>query len=138
ADWLTTNGYVIPAGFASVISAYVYEGFDFLALKLLPGKDVAAMKPVRITTPGAGLALPLRMIAAGVGVTTPLTLWVFGEGRYEPTNFPTFTITEKALTWDWATSSSNYKALRQAGFNLTNGEGWLLETSTPSTMYALS
>src|SRR5512140_3614441 len=131
ADWLATNGYVVPVNFAPVISAYVTEGFDFLALKLLPGKGVTSMKPVRVTTPGAGASLPLRMVAAGVGVTTPITLWVFGEGRYQPTSFPWFVITEDQLVWDFATSSSNYKTLRQAGIDATQGRGWLLETSAP-------
>ena len=110
--WLASHGYVVQTGFDSVINAYVTEGFDFLALKLVPGMGVSSMKPVRITTPGAGGTLPLRMVAAGVGVTTPITLWIFGEGRYQPTNFPTFAITGSELVWDFGSSSSNYKALQ--------------------------
>ena len=91
-DWLTMNGYDIPASVEPTIAAYVNEGFDFLALKLAPGMGVSAMQPVRVTTPGAGLSLPLRMVAAGVGSTVPITLWVLAEGRYAPTNFPTFTV----------------------------------------------
>ncbi|MFT3766374.1 MAG: DUF2330 domain-containing protein [Minicystis sp.] len=138
ADWLTTNGYVIPQGFAPVISAYVSEGFDFLALKLIPGQDVKAMRPVRVSMAGAGASLPLRMIAAGVGVTTPITLWVFGQGRYEPTNFPSFVIAPDQLVWDFATSSSNYKTLRQAGFDAANGKSWLVETSRAFSSYEVS
>jgi MYXO-CTERM domain-containing protein len=137
ADWLTTHGYVIQPDFAPVVSAYIAEGFNFLALKLLPGKDVTSMKPVRVTTPGAGATLPLRMVAAGVGVTTPITLWILGEGRYQPANFPWFLITEQQLVWDFATSSSNYKALRQAGYDATNGRGWLVEASTPFSTYSI-
>jgi hypothetical protein len=137
-DWLTMHGYVIPTGFAPVIGAYITEGFDFLALRLIPGMGITSMKPVRVTSAGAGTSLPLRMIGAGVGVTTPITLWVFGEGRYQPTNFPTFTITEDQVVWDFASSSSNYAALRQAGIDATMGRGWLLETSSPFSMYNLS
>src|SRR5262245_42455064 len=35
-NWLTMNGYNIPADIAPVIDAYVGEAFDFLALKLVP------------------------------------------------------------------------------------------------------
>lgn len=138
ATWLTMHGYVIPSGFAPVINAYINEGFDFLALRLIPGMGVTAMKPVRVTTMGATPVLPLRMVAAGVGVTTPITLWVFGEGRYEPTNFPSFVIGEDQIVWDFASSSSNYAALRQAGFDDTNGRGWLLETSAPFSTYVIA
>ena len=50
-----------------VIDAYVAEGFNFLALKLVPGQGVDSMRPVRVTTPGAAATLPLRMVAAGTG-----------------------------------------------------------------------
>ncbi len=136
-SWLTTNGYDIQPNFAPVVSTYVYEGFDFLAIKLVPGASVTAMQPVRITTPGAGASLPLRMVAAGVGASVPITLWIFGEGRYEATNFPGFLITEDQLVWDFAASSSNYTALKLAGFNRTNGRGWLSEASTPFSEYLL-
>ena len=59
--WLTTNGFNIPAAVQPILDAYVKEGFDFLAMKLLPNQGVQAMRPVRVTTPGASLSLPLRM-----------------------------------------------------------------------------
>ena len=43
------------------IDAYVAEGSDFLVMKLVPGQGVDSMRPVRVTSPGAGLTLPLRM-----------------------------------------------------------------------------
>jgi len=129
--WLTTSGYAIPSAMAPVLAAYVAGGFDFLALKLVPGVAVTAMQPVRVTTPGASPALPLRMVAAGTGATVPITLFVLGEGRYEPTNFPTFTIPAAGLVWDFGTSSSNYAELRTAGFAASGNEGWLLESAGP-------
>jgi hypothetical protein len=136
-SWLSSHGYVVPSGFSTVISAYVTEGFDFLALKLVPGQGVSSMKPVRVSSQGAGASLPLRMVAAGVGVITPITLWIAGEGRYEPTNFPWFVIKESDLTWDFATSSSDYKMVKQGQFNLTNHKGWLIENSAPFSKFQL-
>jgi MYXO-CTERM domain-containing protein len=116
-DWLTGHGYTIPADIQPVVSAYVNEGFDFLAMKLVPGQSVSAIRPVRVTTSGASPGLPLRMMAAGAGDTTVVTLWVVSEGRYEPQNFPSFTVDRSALVWDWDSSSSNYSALVQAGYD---------------------
>ncbi|MGH7440319.1 MAG: DUF2330 domain-containing protein, partial [Polyangiaceae bacterium] len=99
-DWLTAHGYVIPTAVQGILSAYVGEGFDFLAIRLSPGAGVQAMVPISVTTPGASLTLPLRMVAAGTGATVGITLWVIGDGRYEPSNFTPFTVSPGALTWD--------------------------------------
>lgn len=131
--WLTMHGYAIPTDVKPIIAAYVGEGFDFLALKLVPGMSVTAMKPVRVTTPGASPVLPLRMVAAGAGVTVPITLFVVGEGRYEPANLPWFTVDASKLVWDFATNSSNYKKLRQDGFTASAGKAWLIESAQPTS-----
>jgi len=135
--WLLSNGYNIPPDIAPVIDAYVKESFNFLALKLQPGQGVKSMRPVRVTSPGATPVLPLRMVAAGTGATTPITLWVIGEGRYEPTNFPSFEIKASDLVWNWDTQSSNYKDLRQKSFEASSGKAWLVEAAEQFSRYSL-
>jgi hypothetical protein len=128
-NWLTQNGYDIPASVQPILAAYVSEGFDFLAMKLVPGQGVQAMRPVRVTTPGAGLSLPLRMASVGTGAITGITIWVVADGRYEPQNFPFFHIDDSQLVWDWSSNESNYTTLRvQEEANLKNG-GWEIESS---------
>lgn len=136
-DWLTAHGYVIPADVQDVVTAYVNEGFDFLAMRLVPGKDTSAMRPVRVTMPGASLTLPLRMVAVGTGAITPIKLWVFGEGRYEPTNAPTFLIDPSKVTFDNATLTSNMAVLRAAGFDASNHLGWLVNSAQDYDDYTL-
>jgi hypothetical protein len=128
-NWLTMHGYSIPTDIAPIIAAYVAEGSDFLALRLVPGMGVSAMRPVRVTSPGAGLTLPLRMVAAGTGATVGLTLWVIGDGRYEPANFPSFTIDPSTITWDFSTSDSNYAALRSSQEAAHHFAAWQIESS---------
>jgi hypothetical protein len=136
--WLTQHGYAIPPDIAPVITAYVLEGFNFLALKLVPGAWIDKMKPVRVTTPGAGLGLPLRMVAAGTGAFTTVSLWIAGEGRYEPTNFPTAEIPGNGVTWDWATQSSDYSVLKQQAMAANGGATWLVAAGEPSSQQALT
>lgn len=136
-NWLTMNGYNLPADIAPVVDAYLAEGFGFLAMKLVPGQGIDSMRPVRITSPGAVPTLPLRMVAAGTGAITPITLFVMGEGRYEPSNFPTFQIDPNKLIWDWDTSSSNYKDLRTEGFTAANGKTWLMEAAEPMSSFSI-
>ncbi len=128
-SWLTTNGFAIPADIKPVIAAYVGEHFDFLALKLIPGAGVQSMRPVRITAQGASAVLPLRMVAAGTGATVGISLWIVAEGRYEPQNFPFFSIKDEDLVWSWATSTSNYKDLRATRSAAFAGRGWEIETA---------
>jgi hypothetical protein len=129
--WLTERGYNIPADIEPVIDSYVSEGFAFLAMRLVPGQGIDSMRPVRITTPGAGAGLPLRMVAAGTGANTAVTLWVLGEGRYEPQNFPSFVIEQSELVWDWDAAKSNYTDLRAQRFQQSNGTAWQTEAAEP-------
>ena len=128
-NWLAQNGYNIPAASQPFLAAYVQQGLDFLALKLLPNQGVQAMRPVRVTSAGAGLTLPLRMASIGTGAITGITIWIVADGRYEPQNFPFFHIDDSQLVWDFATSSSNYSTLRtQQEADLKNA-GWEIESS---------
>lgn len=128
--WLTQNGFSVPPVVKPVIAQYVTEHFDFLALKLLPGKDVTDMRPVRVTTPGANVVLPLRMVAAGTGANVGITLWTLAEGRYAPQNFPTFAILADEIEWDWTSSKSTYADLRAAKTLAGQGKAWEIESST--------
>ena len=134
-SWLGANGYAIPAAVDPIISAYVQEGFDFLAIKLVPGQGVQAMRPISVTSTGAALSLPLRMVAAGTGSTVGITLWVVASGRYEPQNFSSFTIDPSTLVWDWSTSNSNYTTLETAKEQSFNNAAWQIESSLDITPY---
>jgi len=136
-NWLTSHGYNVAASEAPIIAAYVAEHFNFLALKLLPGKGVHAMQPVRVTSKGASISLPLHMVAIGTGTTTGITIWVVADGRWEPSNFPTFQITDEELSWDWATSSSNYETLRLSKEAAFGGRGWQVESSLEQNKFTL-
>jgi MYXO-CTERM domain-containing protein len=135
--WLKANSYTIPAAVDPIIAAYVSEGFDFLAVKLVPGQGVQAMRPISVTSPGASVTLPLRMVAAGTGSTVGITLWVVASGRYEPKNFASFTISPSSLVWDWSTNSSNYTTLRAQKEQQLGNAAWQIESSLDLSPYAI-
>jgi hypothetical protein len=128
-SWLTTNGYAITDAVKPIIAAYVAQGFDFLAMKLVPGQGVGAMRPVRVSFNGASPTLPLRMVAAGTGSSVGITLFIAGDGRWEPSNFPWFHIDDSELVWDYATSTSNYTALEQQKEAAAGNATWEVEAS---------
>lgn len=127
--WLVDNKFSIPENVKPVIAQYVREKFNFLALKLRPGANVQAMRPVRVTTKGPQVVLPLRMVAAGTGPIVGITLWVVGQGRYEPTNFPTFSIKAEELVWDWTKNESNFKDVRAARQATGQNRTWEVESA---------
>jgi len=135
--WLTSHGYNIPGTTQPIIAAYVSQQFDFLALKLVPGQGVQSMQPVRVTSQGAAPSLPLHMVAIGTGPTTGITIWVVADARWQPSNFPTFTIVDSQIAWDWATSSSNYETLRVATEGTYGGRGWQIESSLELSQYSI-
>jgi hypothetical protein len=137
-NWLAQNGFVIPADVMPVIAAYLTEGFDFLAMKLLPNQGVQSMRPVRVTTQGASLSLPLRMASVGTGASVGITIWVVSDGRYEPQNFPLYYIDQSALVWDFKASSSNYTTLRAQHEAALGGKGWEIESSLTLNQQAIS
>ncbi len=134
-DWLESHGYAIPDDIAPIIDDYVAEGFDFVALRLIPGVGVSQMAPVRVVMPGAVLTLPLRLVAAGTGATTALSLLVIAEGSYEAQNFANAVVDPKDVVWDYATASSNYSQLRQQALAGDGGETWLRTYSLPNTLF---
>jgi hypothetical protein len=130
AKWLSTNGFNVPPDVQPVVDQYVNEKFDFLALKLVPGKSVQDMRPVRVTTKGASAVLPLRMVAAGTGPVVGIALWVVAEGRYESSNFPSFFIPTDEIAWDWTQNKSNYTEIRAQKTLAGGGKAWEIESST--------
>jgi hypothetical protein len=124
-DWLIDNGYAVPEEMEPIIDAYVADGFDFIALRLVPDVGVGAMSPVRIVMPGPSLTLPLRMVAAGTGAQTALSLFIIAEGRYEAANFANVSVHTQDITWDFDTSSSNYAELRLDALSEEDGRAWL-------------
>ncbi len=127
--WLGDHGYSIPADVKPVIDAYENEGFDFLAMKLVPGQGVTSMRPVRVTSPGSGLALPLRMVAAGTGAITPVLLHVVSEGRYQVENQANVTVPRGLVSWDWDQGISNYRNVREALLGENGSGAWLTESA---------
>jgi hypothetical protein len=132
--WLDDHGYALPEDVKPTVAAYVKEGFDFIALRLIPGVDVNAMRPVRVITPGAVLGLPLRMVAAGTGAETAIKLFVIGEGRYQTKNFENVLVDREQLIWDFDTNASNFGTVRSASLKKNEGKAFLTSYARGGTL----
>ncbi|MEQ9317505.1 MAG: DUF2330 domain-containing protein, partial [Polyangiaceae bacterium] len=135
SNWLDSHGYVVPGEMQPTIDAYVDEGFDFIALRLIPGNGVHMMQPVRVIMPAGQMTLPLRMVAGGTGATTAINLFVIGEGRYEVRNVPNLLIDRGDVIWNYESNRSNMSALRALAFDESGGLGWLTSYALPRSFY---
>jgi hypothetical protein len=133
--WLRKNSYTIPTDIEPMLSQYVTEGFDFVAVRLRPAVGVQAMTPIRVTFPGRLTALPLRMVAAGVGTSVGIELFVVGDGRWRPANFPSFEIQPDVLTWDFQAQRSDYTTLRKQLGDDFLGRAFAIESSIVVSSY---
>jgi hypothetical protein len=124
-QWLVDHNFNVDPTTQPIIDQYVAEGFDFIALRLQPGKGVSQMTPVRVVTQGAGSVLPLRMVAIGTGAETPIVLYVMSEGRYATQNFPDAKLPAQLVSWDFETSESNYADLRKEALKAEGGRAFL-------------
>lgn len=132
--WLADHNYAVDQPIEPVIDAYESEGFDFIALRLIPGANVKQMQPVRVTSPGASPVLPLRMVAAGTGANVAITLFVIGEGRWEAQNFENNLVDTAKMSWDFTLSTSDYGERRQAALAELGGETWLTTYAYPGAL----
>jgi hypothetical protein len=128
-SWLNDHGYSVPETIAPVISAYVNEGFDFIALRLQAGAN--RVTPIRVVTPGRDETLPLRLVAAGAGPSVPMTLYLIGEGRFRLRDLHATTLDLSQLSWNFATWSSNYRALRSEALAEGFGASFLTTFARP-------
>lgn len=134
-QWLSDHGYEVPVEIEPVIDTYVSEGADFIALRLIPGKGVNEMTPVRVVTPGGDPILPLRMVAAGTGMFVDIVLYVIGEGRYGLNDLTESSIKFGSLIYDFAKDDSNYSKLRTDALNENNGFSYITAFARPDAFW---
>jgi len=135
-QWFTTHGYAIPADVQPILDDYATQGFDFIAVRLTPGKGVAQMKPLRVVTKGALTTFPMRMLAAGAKKNVALSLFVVTEGRSAIKGFPGATITGEDLTWDFTTHASDYADVRAKKLAADSGRTFLTTYAAPGALLA--
>lgn len=59
-NWLAANGYELPAGAEPILSDYIDEGWNFVAIRLAPGSD-GQLKPLGISFATDAYVYPMRL-----------------------------------------------------------------------------
>jgi hypothetical protein len=125
--WLLENGYQVSEEAFPIIDDYVDAGFSFVALRLAPGEGVSAMQPVRIRYPSYMGTFPLKMVVVGASGVLNLSLWVIAEQRYGAFNYGTVELDPNRITWDWASSRSDYNEVFSQIAEENGNRSWIAE-----------
>jgi hypothetical protein len=131
-DWLTSNGYYLDPHAAQIIETYVQEGKYFVALKLLSGQDVSAIRPIVLTFHGTDPCVPLRLTAIAALPDMPVTVYLLGRSRAVPLGF--FELKLDELRIDWPSGGANYAALLSQAANEAGGNAFVTEYAGPSSV----
>jgi hypothetical protein len=126
SQWLTDNGYKIPAAVQPILDDYAGKGMNFIALRLRPDDGgVTHMRSVRVTMPGGITTFPMRMLSVGAKEKVALEVIVLSEGRVEVSGFPSVDLDLKGLVWDFEAGTSNYATLRANAQSAAGDNAWL-------------
>jgi hypothetical protein len=91
ATWLGDNGFPHPDGLDDNLSAYVDEGWETIAIKLLPtGKEASLtgeLQPLRLSFASSTLVYPMRLSKSADNPQT-VALYVLADHRMDPRSVP--------------------------------------------------
>lgn len=105
-DWLSDNGFFVPAGTDDVVGPYIQPGAYFLALKLLKGNDVGDLQPVVLKYQSDLPMIPIILTSVAADPNMGVQVWVLGDDRAIPRNYHHTKINDAAL--DWVNAGANY------------------------------
>lgn len=130
-NWLSTNGYVVPAGTDTAVVPYIRPGGFFLALRLKAGATVGDLQPVVLHYPADLPMVPLVLTSASAAPKLGVLIWVLGQARAIPRNYSNLVIDDAQL--DWLNQVKNYadvvyKAVRE----IDGHHGFVTEFAGPS------
>jgi len=86
-DWLTENGYDIPAASVPLMQDYVDGGNFFLALKLQQDRGTGEIQPVVLHYNERKPCLPIKLTSIATVPDMPITAYVLGDHRARPSNY---------------------------------------------------
>jgi hypothetical protein len=136
--WLTDNGFVIPAGQASIVDTYSGAGRYFIALRrnVTAATGGASSVGVHFSLPVATRALPLRFAQLGAAPTVTFTMFIASSGVVAPSEpFTALTLTD--LDANILRSSGGYAGAVREAVRTRAGRAFVLESAlTPSEIAA--
>lgn len=128
-DWLRTNGYVITDAMVPFIEPYVRQKMVFLALRLLPDKDVSDIEPVKMTYMGTEPMVPLQLTAVAARPQLGVLVFILANQRFESTNYANLLVDDADLTFN--VGNNNYTTLVSRMAHAASGHAFVTDLAGP-------
>jgi hypothetical protein len=128
-DWLRTNGYFITDAMVPFIEPYVRQKMFFLALRLLPDKDVSDIEPVKMTYMGTEPMVPLQLTAVAARPQLGVLVFILAGQRFESTNYANLLVDDADLTF--TVGSNNYTTLVSRMTHASSGHAFVTDLAGP-------
>jgi hypothetical protein len=126
-DWLQTNGYRITDKMKPIIAPYVADGSNFVAMRLLPDKDVTDITPLTMTYSGNQPTIPIRLTAVAATPEMGIVTWILTDRRYQPDNYVDLKIPDSLIQFDQNGYQSNYLTVVSEQADKFGGQAFVTE-----------
>ena len=126
-SWLQKNGYRVPDTMAPFIDLYIGQGLSFLVAKLLPGKGIEAIKPLRMVYKSGNPMVPLRLTSIAAVPEMGVKVFVLGASRYTVADVGELEVPQSELRYDNDTGNGNWEAAVARTIDRNGGEGMVVD-----------
>ncbi|MHC5108657.1 MAG: DUF2330 domain-containing protein [Planctomycetota bacterium] len=126
ATWLEENDYDLTDRGAELITPYVEEGMNFVALRLRQDQGVGDLQPLVMRYESEGIMIPIRLTAVAAMPDMGILVWLLGESRGVPLNYLHVVPNYTRLNWYSGTFNAyvSYQGLITAAMDEAGGQGF--------------
>ncbi|MFT7580273.1 MAG: hypothetical protein ACI9MR_001942, partial [Myxococcota bacterium] len=124
-SWLQDNGFIVNDTMTPFMQPYLDAGMLFIAAKLVPGAEVSAIRPLKMTYIHPRPIIPLKLTAVAAEPHLTVTSYIFADKAYRPMGHPMATIEPGRLTY--VGSRSNYPMVLARTIDEAGGDAFVAE-----------
>ncbi len=126
ATWLADNNYDLSDRGRELITPYVEEGMNFVALRLRQDQGVGDIQPLIMRYVSDEPMIPIRLTAVAAEPDMGVIVWLLGDSRAVPLNYLHVTPNYTTLNWYAGTGNAyaSYQGLITAAMNEAGGQGF--------------
>ncbi|MCH7700201.1 MAG: DUF2330 domain-containing protein [Planctomycetes bacterium] len=129
AEWLDENGYDLTDRGQELITPYVEEGMNFVALRLAKDQGVGDIQPLKLTYESECPMIPIRLTAVAAVPDMGILVWMVGDARAVPLNYLHLDVNYAKLAWYQgnAFAYADYQDLVTEAMDEAGGQGFVTD-----------
>ena len=128
--WLEDNGYDVTDDGEQLIAPYLDEGMYLVALKLVKGASVGAIRPIVLQYEAQEPMIPIQLTAVAANQDMGVMVWLLENDRAVPQNYLSLELNEARI--NWFNASSNYNDVVINAAKEAGGQGFVTEFAGPA------